>query len=466
MKKIWLSILFFEFGTLFTYLLLFSLELPLIVYEWMLVIAFILACVLSTKEKFFNIFQIFLGTFFIFNLSRIFLKLINDSNYRELDLFYSGVLSYTDSIELLKVYTVFIFGITIAWTLNYIFLKQHEQTFVALKLISIKNFITYGLVVYYVLFFIKMLITIKLTQQFGYLYIFTGGISNYNFPFFLTGVENITRFLFILYLFLNKSKVNKFIIMGYLFVLLFGMLSGQRGPGLVTLLLIAWIYSERYKKINLRKVLYISLFSILATRFIAVFRYDNKESITENIIFKFLNSQGISMNILAELITFKDKLVYNGNVYFFHYFKILFNPNQGGQTIERLNNTTYLGDQLTYFLSPEIYLAGRGTGTSLVAEFYDLTQTNMFLFFTVSLLFMFGSLWLAKNFQRNIFLFIIGFNYFYSFIYSPRDSIGKSLNYIKNDFLLLICVVLIASILYKSRDVFVTHTYKRRGINA
>lgn len=432
--------------------LFYEINLSLEIYEILLIIVFLYACVVSMLDKFFNIFQIFLGTYFIFNISRIFMSALSIDDYRELDLFYSGYLSTYEATELLKFHTFFIIAILFAWFINLILFKENSKPTIKKSLLRIKPLVEIGLIIYYILFLVKTIITIKLIRQYGYLYIFTGGISNHKYPYILSGVENITRFLFIVYVYLSRENINKFLGSGYLLILLIGMLTGQRGPGLVTLILITWLYSKRFKKIKIRHVFLISIFGIFMTRFIAIFRYNTNEAIIDNILFKFLHSQGISLHVLSYLIRYKDSLVHNGKVYFFHYFKILFSPNQGGQTIERLSNSLYLGDQLTYFLSPNIYLAGRGTGTSLIAEFYDLANANLVLFTLISFIFMLFSLWLSKKFEKNIFLFIVGFNYFFRFIYAPRDSIGKSLNFIKNDFILLMLLIVIAKVLYRKKE--------------
>lgn len=422
-------------------------------YERLLFLSFVIAIIISFEEKFYNIFQLFLFSFFLFNLSRIFLTFleIGDLSYRNMTLFSQFYILDSDTIELLQVKIYFLCSISLAFICS-LFIKEKKERINKVLFENKKN-IEKILIFWMIILLMNNILEIRNTYLNGYLSKFIGKSDLLKF----FGISiNISRALFIIYLHITKDINKNKIIRIYIIINLLGILSGQRGPALVLLLLLTWLYSKRYGMISKKILVLISICSLFMIKIIALYRYRSTESLelSNNFIQEILYSQGISMNLLSYLIIWKNQLVFDDKIYILHYIRAAINPNLGGQTLKRLNESTYLNDHLTFFLSPKIYLDGRGVGTSILAELYDLSNTNQILIVFYTFIFGLITFYIAKRIFRNIYMFIIGYNYLYSFIYSPRDSVGKSLNYIKNDFflliLLIICLKLFKKILKKN----------------
>ena len=113
------------------------------------------------------------------------------------------------------------------------------------------------------------------------------------------------------------------------------------------------------------------------------------------------------------------------------FFIITFNKQLSiGQNLGKLQYGNYLNDHLTYALSPEKYLIGNGTGTAMIAEFYEFVHGDLILLFVISFIFMLCVLLISNLFYKNIFTYVFIYYILYYFIYSPRDSVFKSIKYI------------------------------------
>jgi hypothetical protein len=94
-----------------------------------------------------------------------------------------------------------------------------------------------------------------------------------------------------------------------------------------------------------------------------------------------------------------------------------------GRTIELLDKSNYLSNQLTFYLSKASYLAGFGTGSSIIAELYDIFNHRNFMIF--SGLFFIMIFTIEKKSNKNIYFKVFWLVIFMSFIFSPRDSFLK-----------------------------------------
>lgn len=147
-------------------------------------------------------------------------------------------------------------------------------------------------------------------------------------------------------------------------------------------LFVMYIYSTYYseQKIISVKIIGIVAFISLLVEVIARFRNGSeanyKSLLDENLLYLMLTNLGISINVVTGTIIFRDSMT-NKYPFILSYFVDIF-KGTNGQTVERITNGNYLGDHLTYQLSNTAYLSGRGTGTSIVAEVYDLCNGNLF----------------------------------------------------------------------------------------
>lgn len=92
-------------------------------------------------------------------------------------------------------------------------------------------------------------------------------------------------------------------------------------------------------------------------------------------IFGFLYSQGVSINVIKRGFMFRDQIPdgywYSMNFTRSGFIAHLFNiPIYSGNSVETALYGGNFAHALSYLFMPESYLAGRGTGTSYVAELY------------------------------------------------------------------------------------------------
>lgn len=393
-------------------------------YVFLLAVVYIYALFLSFKEKFLNLFQIFLFMLLLFVLGRVFLSIFYDIDFRILNLWYKGYLSQEATIELLRVLIVFLLSIS----LGFLFFKN--KTIKEKEKIKINQIIVYIFYFFIVLRIVKNYIIVDFILGNGYLNFFNGGIQRLKYPFFLRGIERISEGLFILILYYTKTRKEyiKFGLIYFIFSILPVLIAGRRGPVMVLMIYLIFLYNERYKIKSKKNIYFIGVVSLFIIQFIANFRMKKETAnILKNLIMKVFYGQGISLLVPAYIIEFKEKLVFNHKYpYIFSYFIDYWKNFKSGQTLERIQNGNYLGDQLTYFLSEKIYLHGNGTGTSIIAEFYDLVCGNIYFFILISILYVYLVLTLNKYKEKNIVYFTSSYYILQSFIFSPRDSIGKS----------------------------------------
>tara|TARA_B100001093_G_C26808271_1_gene1006446 strand:+ start:258 stop:1328 length:1071 start_codon:yes stop_codon:yes gene_type:complete len=292
----------------------------------------------------------------------------------------------------------------------------------------------------------------------GYISIFNGDLARntsiieiiiprlmeYSFYIFLAGVPSEKQFkkyslLYILLMFLHAIK-------------------GQRGSFILLLILITWYYYKVYgrnKSLSLRKlflaILPLQLFSqlILYTRV-------GKNLSTYSILdvpYNFLLTNGISINVSAYVIQFYDSgLASQGVPYFFaplydYFYRIFIDRSvfYAGRTIELLEVSNYLSNKLIHFINPGAYFYGNGTGSSYLAELYDLGGViggAIALFFIVRCILIFE--FTAK--YKRFFLFLSPI-VLMKFIYIPRDSLLK----IIDDLLIFILIYILIRYFVKNK---------------
>lgn len=394
-------------------------------YIFLLAIVYIYALLLSFKEKFLNLFQIFLFMLLLFLLGRVFLSIFYDIDFRILNLWYKGYLSEEATVELLKILIVFLLSIST----GFLFCNKQDKG-VKIKKIQVSQIFIYIFYFFIFLRIVKNCIIVDYILRNGYLEFFNGGIQRLKYPFFLRGIERLSEslFIFLLYYTRNKKEYIKLSIVYFVFSMLPILIAGRRGPVMVLIIYLIFLYNERYKIKSKKNIYFIGIISLFIIQFIASFR-EKKEitSIFKNLIIKVFYDQGVSLLVPAYTIEFKEKLVFNHKYpYIFSYFIDYWKNFKSGQTLEKIQNGNYLGDQLTYFLSEKIYLRGNGTGTSIIAEFYDLVYGNIYFFALISMLYIYLILILNKYKEKNIIYFTCAYYILQSFIFSPRDSIGKS----------------------------------------
>ena len=390
---------------------------------------------ISFFDQLLNLYQIFLGTSFLFLYGRIFLDFIGLCDFRILNLWENSYLNDYQTYTLLIVCFIFLLSTSWSWVF-YVFLSptlqsKDRKNFEKVAVCKVGNIIQYCFWGIILLLSLKYLITIKLVRENGYLFIYNGGLAAYKFPLLLR-VKTLAEVLFPVLLYYKREKksvLSNSVL--FMFVQSFSLLTGQRAPAFTTFILLIWLYSRYYKSIHWVSLTAIIIGSICVIQSVLLWREGKYSS---SLLFSFLYSQGISLLVIAG--TIRHLPYFTNNIPFFfggvtNFLQQLIFHNWGdGQNIERIMYGNYLADHLTYKISPEAYLRGNGTGSSIIAELYELSNGDLIIFFLVSFIIILLIFILANYMYKNVFAFVYIYYLLFSFIYSPRGMLLECFKYI------------------------------------
>lgn len=436
---------------------------------YVILMLFTFLFILTLKEKNFSIYQVFLITFFVFLLGRVFLDAIGASDMKELSMLQHRSMSDDIALEALYCIAVYLIGTSFAWmhrkskdsrTINYFEVKPKPPAFG-----RIVQFVYY---IYLVLFVLKLVYMIRAIRIFGYLAFFNGTISaNVKYPVIFTGVAVITETLFIILTFYYRDektfKKNANLLLVAAIVKMF---TGQRGYTFVLILFILYIWSTYYREIKIvnPKIIIALLIAPVVMQVIWDMRYNNRidllSTLKNNLYFSTLRGQGSTLEVVAETIELSGSFQ-NKYPFLIGYFVDFFSGATSGQTMRSIQEGNYLGHQLTYAINSEAYLSGRGTGTSIVAEAYSTFGGSLFFVFLFGFLSTEFVLAISNYAYKNIFTMGISFYLLTDFIYSPRDSIFKSLGDIFTMLIILLAFSVVESVASKGKDK--TFSVKKEG---
>lgn len=401
---------------------------------YILIAIYIWIFMLTFRYKSFSIYQVFLITFFLFLLSRIFLDCIGLYDLRKMDLLQHTIMSDEIALKVLNILTIFLIGSSYAWLMtdkspNIDSFKTYAPQFQFKSIIKILYYI------YIVLFVLKMGYLLLAVRRYGYLALFNGTISeNIRYPVIFTGVATITEVLFILLIYheRNEKSFKKYAIL--LIIAGFAkMLTGQRSYALVLLLYILYLWSTYYKEIKITniKIIFIALVIPIIVQVIWNYRYDQNidllNILRNNVYVHLLEEQGCSIEVIAGTIINKDEFQNKIPFILGYFVDFVSGRSIGNQNIESIVNGNYLGYQLTYAINPTAYLAGRGTGTSYVAELYSSFGESLILLFITAFLSTKFVIFISNKAFDSLYYYGLSFYLLTDFIFSPRDSIFKSL---------------------------------------
>ena len=403
------------------------------VYEVLLFFVYIYLFIITLRYRNFSIYQVFLGTYFIFLMSRPFLDMLGLYQLEKFDMFEEIKLNNYVLCDVLRILIVFLIGTSYAWLISkkdvamYYFKRSKEKNSTLNKMLKILFYIYFGI------FILKLIYIIRFVAANGYLALFTGEMFAEQLPFIFTGSGTITEVLYALILFYNRDK-KTFIHFSifYLVISGFRIFTGQRAMSILMFLFVLYMYSTYYEEIKMIsiKVVGIILAIPIVVEAIAQFRIGSGISVekllTDNIFYLLLTNMGASIHVISGTILCKDVMA-NEYPFLFSYF-IDFFTRTPGQSISRIAEGNYLGDHLTYALSSIAFLTGRGTGTSIVAEVYDLCNGNTFFILILSLLITLIVLNICNQAYKSVFRFLISYFVAVDFIFSPRWSIFKSIS--------------------------------------
>lgn len=224
-----------------------------------------------------------------------------------------------------------------------------------------------------------------------YLNVFKGNVVDGFARYFFFSV---IVFDYLFYLFLSshpQSKDFKKYATLYVITLLPLLAMGRRGHVFPQLVFLVWYYHTYIGKINLRSGLGMGTVLVLLADFVVFFRGHRSDAFISEfgtnvliLIRHFVEQQGWSIHVINFSVAYYDELKHMElpNVpYFlaqiFMYFQHLWcrltlqeSVLGHGQTIAAMESNSYLGWNLPYLVNPSLYLAGGGTGSCFVAEYF------------------------------------------------------------------------------------------------
>ncbi len=409
-------------------------------YEYFVMIIFLYLFFLTLKERNFSLYQVFLVSYFVFLLDRIFMDCIGLADMRKLNLYESSYMTDEIAIDTLRTVGCFLISTSYAWIFT-LSKEKNEKAYLRTTHFEhkannkINQLIKIGFYFFTALAFVKGIILLKIVMTYGYKILFNESIDDM-FPVILNGSIPIFYVFYSLLIFYNRNendfKKYTFIYIIISFTRLFG---GSRASFFCNILLVAYIWSTYYKEIKIvnKKVIALAAMFPIVAESISVFRFGSSRSMIDilksNVFFDVMYSQGVTLTVVANTIKYLN--VFSNKVPFFlGYITDLFQIEPVGQVIEDIQYGNYLGDHLTYIVSPSSFLSGSGTGTSLVAEIYELVQGNMPLLIVLTFFIFYIVLQLCKSAYKSLPRFCATFYLALDVIFCPRGSILKSLKYI------------------------------------
>jgi len=394
------------------------------------IISFIIISIYSIKKNGVASSSLFLVTYFVFVGSRVFLDFFGVSNLLETNLFYYTILKESTAHLFLFINQ----GLLFAFYVVIIFFRFESKKKYEINVNS--SFYSNLKLLLKIIFPITLLLNIYslnlILTSGSYLSIFNGTFEGdflYNLSYKLQIFYNS---LYIIFLASNNSlkSLNKYSKYYFINLLIF-TLRGQRAMFLLFLILYLYIRNNN-SKIRIKNILPIFASVLVLFIFVEYFRADDSQKNKFEVVdqFKFAS---LPAEVPLFLIEYnKNGFVNNSTPYFFTPIVDYFNRRLDivnedvflqGRTIELLNKSNYLSNQLTYYLSKPAYLAGFGTGSSIIAEFYDMFNHRYFMILIgLFFLIIFKTEKLSNN---NIYFKILWLVIFMSFIFSPRDSFLK-----------------------------------------
>lgn len=395
------------------------------------IISFIIISIYSIKKNgVASSSSLFLVTYFVFVGSRVFLDFFGVSNLLETNLFYYTILKESTAHLFLFINQ----GLLFAFYVVIIFFRFESKKKYEINVNS--SFYSNLKLLLKIIFPITLLLNIYslnlILTSGSYLSIFNGTFEGdflYNLSYKLQIFYNS---LYIIFLASNNSlkSLNKYSKYYFINLLIF-TLRGQRAMFLLFLILYLYIRNNN-SKIRIKNILPIFASVLVLFIFVEYFRADDSQKNKFEVVdqFKFAS---LPAEVPLFLIEYnKNGFVNNSTPYFFTPIVDYFNRRLDivnedvflqGRTIELLNKSNYLSNQLTYYLSKPAYLAGFGTGSSIIAEFYDMFNHRYFMILIgLFFLIIFKTEKLSNN---NIYFKILWLVIFMSFIFSPRDSFLK-----------------------------------------
>lgn len=435
---------YLQFSIFLSLLPIFWMEYSCEVFQVILVLVFIECMFVSFVDKPFNIYQIFLFAMFLFSVALPIFELLGLYSYPTGNKIMLGdgmgtIVSDKTLSETYKVLISMLFGTSFGWLIGILNFNKHKARpeFLFSNVIrsikyrnSIKMFfiVLLPIVVYY------NSIRVYYSTIFGYVEVMHRHSVNLNIYkiFIVADILYKMSGYAILYQSRNHKEYikNAILFMIPFFIQIF---TGARGETIAVLITIVFIYSQLFKQLKFRKIIFIGIFMFIFAYVIGAYRFTG---ISSSVLFDLSKSKLIlssivlsiisnakSLGVIAYTIELKEQF-FNKIPFLFGYIHGIFSfaPNY---TYEGIQNKNYLAQHITYLINPNKLFRGSTIGTSMGAEFYEFSNGSIVIIFILSIILLYCACYLISRLNKNHIMFYLGAIYIEVLFMSPRGSIMK-----------------------------------------
>ncbi|MEZ9768237.1 O-antigen polysaccharide polymerase Wzy [Vibrio breoganii] len=382
-----------------------------------------------SNSSLYSAFSLFLILSVVFIYGRFFLELVHLYDYNSFDLFYHGEILIETKFKVLQLLISCMLGASTAFLLFYskYSLEIQNDRFLETFAITLIKVVSVPLLFNYI-------VELKYIISHGYLAIFTGQMrssTNTILPYLLPRL-----LLFLYYVFLsslpskeNFRKVSFFV----LAILLVNALKGQRGEILLMAITMLWYYCHVYsEKVNIKKSLILLSVVLIFSEIMVNVRVDKEidAMMLLDAPVSFIEVNGLSSNIPMYMIQFYEDLESVGVPYFFgatydYFYRIFVDRDvfYAGPSPELIEASKFLPFHMINYINQASFYNGNGTGSSYLAELYDLSGIYA-SFFTMFLITAFV-VSIEKYALKYRYILLVSPLIIGKFTYMPRDSFMK-----------------------------------------
>ena len=408
------------------------------IYQVIVLLVFIECVFVSFVDRIFNIYQIFLFMIFLFSIALPVFELFGWYSYppNNMIMYTTGVEIFVSSKTLAITYKILItmlLGTSFGWLIGMLKFNLYNKK----REYSLSNVIEKSRNLFKYLFFILLplvtlhtLILVYYTTMFGYVEVMHLHSVNLN----ISSILSFSSILYkmsgyaILFQSRNRKEYVKYAVI-FMIPFLIQIGTGARGETVAIIITVLFIYSYYFKQVKLKKILPVSIIVFILANVVGSYRFtgDIRSGFSDISIFKWIVSGIVSnarsMGVIAYTIELKDHF-FNKVPFLFGYIQGIFSfaPNY---TYEGIQNKNYLAQHITYLIDPNKLYRGSTIGTSLGAEFYELSNGNMIIIFILSIVLLFFACYFIKKLFKNQFMFYLGAIFIECLCMSPRGSIMK-----------------------------------------
>jgi len=309
----------------------------------------------------------FLLTFFVFLYSRVFLDLLGFDSFATTDFFTAYQFSADIQIQMLLILLIALNFINMGFNISILFLSQDDFSTIDPDL-KLQSFTKIIMKISFLFCIIAYWQVWQNVLDYGYLYLYS---ENYEKPGLLRFVTILNLSYYFFLASIPEMKNFRKYTIPYFLLLLLGLLTGQRGPFVVGILVIFVFYNNFIKKVNLKIIMTLALSLILMTQMAFNLRTDSENNVGFGFIGDFLYNQGISISIVGYTLQFDNDLDEMGLNKIFYPFTEFLDEIKGEPKDLNREKELYFPSKLSYLANDKYYYMGFGMGSSFIAELYS-----------------------------------------------------------------------------------------------